>query len=148
MPKRPAELRVESPDVSPNHCCASISGSDLKVAKLRDSPWRFHVIKRNFLDRSWVRCRKVSGFVNLVNAHFVCWKPVSPDALARTFPVRSIVSLAAAISGRRSAKSLRRDLSTVSLALRRLEEDIATHSGRQMERLRQRCPHNYQISKA
>lgn len=58
------------------------------------------------------------------------------------------------ISLTEAAKYLGRDLSTMSLALRRLEEEIATDGARQMQmerlctRLRQGRRRNYQISKA
>lgn len=58
------------------------------------------------------------------------------------------------ISLTESAKYLRRDLSTISLALKRLEDELATNSGRRsrMERLctrlRQGRRRSYQISKA
>ena len=59
-----------------------------------------------------------------------------------------------AISLTEAAKYLGRDSSTISLAVKRLEEEIATDSGRQIEmerlctRLRQGRRRNYQISKA
>jgi REP-associated tyrosine transposase len=58
------------------------------------------------------------------------------------------------ISLTQAAKYLRRDLSTLSLALKRLEAELATDSGRQMEMerlcawLRQGRRRNYQINKA
>jgi hypothetical protein len=58
------------------------------------------------------------------------------------------------ISLTEAAKYLGPDLSTLSLAVKRLEEEIATDSGRQIQierlctRLRQARRRNYQISKA
>ena len=59
-----------------------------------------------------------------------------------------------AITLTEAAKYLGRDSSTMSLAVKRLEEEIATDSGQQIEmerlctRLRQGRRRNYQISKA
>jgi chromosomal replication initiation ATPase DnaA len=58
------------------------------------------------------------------------------------------------ISLTEAAKYLRRDLSTLSLALKRLEEGLSRDSGREMQmerlctRLRQGRRRNYQINKA